>query len=92
MWTNRLSRMLKRVQCTHMTIGMKHSPLSGPSYLPISSSLIFFYFTPKILSPELTAKGASSIDWPRVSPIVVGGQSLGGVKRINKREAAIWTV
>ncbi|KHE87033.1 hypothetical protein GE21DRAFT_1306343 [Neurospora crassa] len=45
MSTNRLSRMLKR-----------HSPLSGPSYLPISSG---------------HAKRASSIDWPRVSPIVV---------------------
>ncbi|EGZ72126.1 hypothetical protein NEUTE2DRAFT_111453 [Neurospora tetrasperma FGSC 2509] len=71
MSTNRLSRMLKRVQCTNMTIGMKHSPLSGPSYLPISSSLNFFHFSPNILSPEPTAKGASSIDWPRVSPIVV---------------------
>ncbi|KAK3494521.1 uncharacterized protein B0T23DRAFT_376798 [Neurospora hispaniola] len=47
MWTNRLSRMLKRVQCTNMTIGMKHSPLSGPSYLPISRSLFFFFIVPQ---------------------------------------------
>ncbi|KAK3505120.1 hypothetical protein B0T13DRAFT_27983 [Neurospora crassa] len=44
MSTNRLSRMLKRVQCTNMTISMKHSPLSGTSYLPISSVQFNFLF------------------------------------------------